>query len=186
MRGGLSPAFVLTRHPPCRILGGRTHRSLCPFSPQGSHSSLSLSLPGRLRHATPAGLQRGREAAGGRGVSEGGRGRRGVEASADGGGLLVHYKITKNKWKQLRGSRVNKVNETKLAAISGGSRAPALTPRCPARGLGPGGSEQRTKASGRGGPARPLGALPRASAGASGLDQGPPAPRAPQVRPNPG
>jgi hypothetical protein len=38
-----------------------------------------------------------------RGASRAHREREGAEAAADGGGLLAHYKITKNKWKTIKG-----------------------------------------------------------------------------------
>lgn len=159
------------RHPPCRTSGGSTQGATAPPPPAPARTArCPQPAPPRA-----AGLREAWEQRGG----EGGREGR-VQASAGRGGLLVHYKITKNKWKQLRGSRVNKVNETKLAAISAGARA--RTPRSPARGLEPGGSEQPTKASGRS-PVRPRG-LPSSEGAAGGT--GPPEPCAPQVHPHAG
>lgn len=102
--------------------------------------------PGLLGAAEPAPRQQR-----GLGVATG-EGEEGKGGGEGGGvrrqrGLLVPYKITKNKWKQLRGSRVNKVNETKLAAISDGARVRSL-PAAQRVVWSLGGSEQPTKASG--------------------------------------
>lgn len=75
-----------------------------PRPSAGSRSAPGSPVPGRQRPAAPACPRRrspGGRAEGG-GASRGG-GEEGAEASADGGGLLVHYKITKNTWKTITG-----------------------------------------------------------------------------------
>lgn len=88
----------------------RGHGPREPIAQPNSCPPLGSFGPGCQRQAEPAGPRRG--SLGGRteggGASERAREgaeeeEEGVEASADRGGLLVHYKITKNKWKTIKG-----------------------------------------------------------------------------------
>lgn len=92
-----SPAFVMAGYPLRRTPG---------VGPTGGHGLARLPLtPAPVRPATPAApLPRSRKAARREGerAREGGE-EAGAEASVDRGGLLVHYKITKNKWKTIKG-----------------------------------------------------------------------------------
>lgn len=101
--GAQRPAFVLALHP-LRKTGGRTHGP--PRDPLLTPRILFARLLAPSRAGSPAekpGRPKGESWGGG--TRDGGReeGEEGVEASADRGGLLVHYKITKNKWKTIKG-----------------------------------------------------------------------------------
>lgn len=98
-------ALVLASCPPRGIPGG-THRHPWPQA-ELSLTPRLLCVPGGQRHAEPAAsgweawevaLREGKR--GGSGEEEAG----GVRRPGEGGWwLLVHYKITKNKWKTIKG-----------------------------------------------------------------------------------